>query len=55
MDADLALAQEETTMERIEHLLTILATSMTGQPAHVLCPWRARGLDDFLKAVSRGK
>jgi hypothetical protein len=54
MDAELHLAQEETTMERVEYLLTVVACSLTGQPAHVLCPWRRRGVEGFLQAVSRG-
>jgi hypothetical protein len=41
-------------MERIEHLLTIVACSLTGQPAHVLCPWRRKGVEEFLEAVTRG-
>jgi hypothetical protein len=54
MDADLHLAQEETTMERVEYLLTVVACSVTGQPAHVICPWRRRGVEEFLQAVNRG-
>lgn len=54
MDAELHLAQEETTMERVEYLLTVVACSLTGQPAHVLCPWRRRGVEGFLQAVTGG-
>ncbi len=54
MDAPLAIAQELTAVERVEHLLTVVACSLTGQPAHVVCPWRRAGIDSFLKAVSRG-
>lgn len=54
MDADLALAHELTTMERVEYLLTVVACSLTGQQPHVLCPWRRAGIERFMKAVSNG-
>jgi hypothetical protein len=54
LDAEAAIAKELTTMERIEHLLTVVACALTRQPAHVVCPWRAEGLNQFLKAVGRG-
>lgn len=55
LDAEVQLASDElTNMERIEFLLTTIACALTGQPAHVLCPWRRAGIDSFLKAVSRG-
>lgn len=55
LDADAHLAHDEVTnMERIEYLLTTIACALTNQPAHVLCPWRARGIDGFMKAVHRG-
>jgi hypothetical protein len=54
MDAPLAIAQELTAVERVEHLLTVVACSLTGQPAHVVCPWRRAGIDSFFKAVGRG-
>lgn len=55
MDAPLGLAAELTTLERIEHLLTVIACATTGQPAHVVCPWRRAGIASFLKAVSGGR
>lgn len=54
MDADVQLAQELTTTERIEHLLTVVACALTGQPAHSVCPWRKSGIDGFLRRVSNG-
>lgn len=54
MDAELALASELTTMERVEYLLTVVACSITGQPAYTICPWRKSGIDGFMKAVARG-
>lgn len=54
MDAPLGLASELTTLERIEHLLTVVACGMTGQPAHVVCPWRRAGIAQFLKAAAHG-
>lgn len=54
MDAPLGLASEATTLERIEHLLTVVACGMTGQPAHVVCPWRRAGIAAFLKAAGHG-
>jgi hypothetical protein len=54
MDAPLHMASELTTLERIEHLLTVVACATTGQPPHLVCPWRRAGIDSFLKAVSRG-
>lgn len=55
MDADAELASELTTMERIEHLLTVVACSMTGQGAHVVCPWRRSGIEDFVRRATDGK
>lgn len=54
MDSEIGLAQEVTTMERVEYLLTVVACSLTGQPAHVICPWRRAGIERFLKAVQHG-
>lgn len=54
MDADAAIAKELTTPERIEHLLTVVACALTRQPAHVVCPWRASGIADFMRAVGNG-
>jgi hypothetical protein len=55
LDADAHLAADElTNMERIEHLLTTVACALTGQPAHVVCPWRSRGIEQFFRAVHRG-
>lgn len=54
MDAPLGLASELTTLERIEHLLTVVACATTGQPAHVVCPWRRAGIAQFLKAAEHG-
>ena len=54
MDADAHLAQELTTAERIEHLLTVVACSLTGQPAHQVCPWRREGIDGFMRRVGNG-
>lgn len=54
IDAEAAVAKELTTMERIEHLLTVVACALTRQPAHAVCPWRAEGLSQFFKAVGRG-
>jgi len=41
-------------MERLEHLLTVVACALTRQPAHVVCPWRQQGLARFAEAVARG-
>lgn len=54
MEAEIGLAQEVTTIERVEYLLTVVACSLTGQPAHVVCPWRRAGIESFMKAVVRG-
>jgi hypothetical protein len=54
MDSPVGLAKELTTMERVEHLLTVVACSLTGKPPHVLCPWQRAGIEDFVKAVRRG-
>jgi hypothetical protein len=54
MEAPVSLASELTTMERIEHLLTVLACSVTGQPAHRICPWMSAGIENFRRAVKRG-
>lgn len=48
MEMDIAIATELTTMERIEHLLTVLACGITGQPAHRVCPWIQSGIDQFM-------
>ena len=47
-------ADEMTTEERCEWLLSVIACTVTGKPAHELLPWRRRGLDEFAKEVSRG-
>lgn len=54
IDADPELAKELTTLERIEHLLTVMACAATRQPAHVVCPWRRAGIAAFLKAAGNG-
>lgn len=51
MDAEAGLAREATTLERIEHLLTVVACAMTGQQPHVLLPWRRAGIDSFMGAL----
>lgn len=55
MDAPVALSKELTTMERMEFLLTVVACSLTGKAPHSLLPWRQSGIEEFRKAVRRGK
>jgi hypothetical protein len=55
MDAPIGLSKELTTMERIEFLLTVVACSLTGKAPHSLLPWRQSGIEEFRKAVRRGK
>jgi hypothetical protein len=47
-------ADEMTTEERCEWLLSAIACAITGKAAHELLPWRRRGLEEFAKEVSRG-
>mgnify|MGYP003344765052 CR=1 FL=1 len=54
MDAEIHLASDLTNAERIEHLLTVVACALTGQPAHQVCPWRRAGIDDFMRRLGNG-
>ena len=55
MDADVDLSSELTTMERIEHLLTVVACALTGKQPQHFCPWTRSGIDQFVKEVTRGR
>ncbi len=50
MDAGLA-SEEMTTMERCEHLLTVIACALTQKPPRVVCPWSARAYDNAMEAL----
>jgi len=51
MDAEAGLSRELTTLERIEHLLTVVACNLTGTQPHVLLPWKRAGVSQFMEAV----
>ncbi|MEY4847408.1 MAG: hypothetical protein RLZZ36_521 [Pseudomonadota bacterium] len=50
-----ALARlEMTTGERCEHLLGVIACTLTGKRPHEFMPWVRSGLDEFAREVGRG-
>ena len=47
-------ASELTTEERCEHLLGIIACTLTGRRPHDLMPWVRRGINEFMQEVGGG-